>query len=73
MELSGVVHLPIEVGGIESWSKLYIALDLDRTMILSEDWLKKKRAQISFNPNQLKLKGVKFHFILILVEYQLTR
>ena len=41
MELSSMVHLAIKVGGIETWSKLYIAPDLDRTMILVEDWLKK--------------------------------
>ena len=57
MELSGMLHLPIKLGGIETWSKLYIAPDLDRSMILGEDWLK-KRAQINFNPNQLKIKGI---------------
>ena len=41
MELSGMVHLRIKIGSIETWSKLYIAPDLDRTMILGEDWLKK--------------------------------
>ena len=40
MELSGMVHLAIKVGGIINWSKLYIAPDLDRTMILGEDWMK---------------------------------
>lgn len=32
-----MVHLPIKIGGIETWSKLYIAPDMDRTMILGED------------------------------------
>ena len=41
MELSGVVHLAIKEGGIKTRSKLYIAPDLDRPMILGEDWLKK--------------------------------
>ena len=41
MKLSGMVDLAIKVGGIKTWSKLYIAPDLDRTMILDEDWLKK--------------------------------
>ena len=41
MELSGMVHLLIKRRGIETWSKLYIAPDLDRTMILGEDWQKK--------------------------------
>ena len=40
MELSGMVHLAIKVGSNSTWSKLYIAPDLDRTMILGEDWLK---------------------------------
>ena len=61
MELSDMVHLTIEVGGLKTWSKVYIALDLDRTMILGEDWLKKNRAHINYNPNQLKIKGKKFH------------
>ena len=58
MKLSGMVHLTIKVGGITTCSKLYIAPDLDRTMILSEDWLKKNQAQINFNLNQLKIKGI---------------
>ena len=41
MELSGMVYLAIKVRGIITWSKLYITPDLDRTMILGEDWLKK--------------------------------
>ena len=41
MELSAMVHLPIQVGGIKTWPKLYSTPELDRTMILSEDWLKK--------------------------------
>ena len=39
MELRGMVHLSIKVGSITTWSKLYIAPVLDRTMILGEDWL----------------------------------
>ena len=58
VELSGMVHLAIKEGGIKTWSKLYIAPDLDRTMILGEDWLKTNRAQINFNQNQLKIKGL---------------
>ena len=38
MELNGMVHLVIKIGGIKTWSKLYSAPDLDRTMILGEDW-----------------------------------
>ena len=41
IELSGMIHLPIEAEGIKSWSKLYIVPDLDPTMILGEDWFKK--------------------------------
>ena len=51
MELSSMVHWAIKVGGIKSWSKLYIAPDPDWTMILGE-------AQINFNPNQLEIKGI---------------
>ena len=40
-ELSSMVHLVIKVGGITIWSKVYIAPDLDRTMILGEGWFKK--------------------------------
>ena len=57
VELSGMVRLPIEVGGIKTYSKLYIVPNLDPTMILGEDWL--NRVQINFNPNQLKLKRAK--------------
>ena len=52
-----MVHLAIKVRGIKTWSKLYIAPDLDQTMILGDDWLK-NRAQINFCPNQLKIKGI---------------
>ena len=41
MELSSLVELPTEMGGIKTWSKLYISSDLDRTSVLGEDGLKK--------------------------------
>ena len=44
MELSGMVLLPIAVGGIKTWVKLYIVPDLDQTMILGKDWLKKNQS-----------------------------
>ena len=44
MELGSMAHLAIKVGVIKTWSKLYIVPDLERTMILSEDWLKKNQA-----------------------------
>ncbi len=54
-----MVHFPIELGGIKTWSELYIEPDLGLSMIFGENWLKKSSAQINFCPNQLKLKGVK--------------
>ena len=36
-----MVYLYIEVGGIKTWSKLYMAPDLDQIMILRDEWLKK--------------------------------
>ena len=59
MELSGMVHFPIEVGGIKTWSKVKIAPDLGQRRIWVKDLLKKTRAQINLNPNHLKLKGAK--------------
>ena len=44
---------------IKTWLKLYIAPNVDLTNLLGEDWLIKNRAQINFNPRQLKLKGIK--------------
>ena len=67
MELSGMIHLLIEVGGIKTWLKLYIVPDLDWTIISGEDSLKKNRAQMNFNPNQLKLKGVKIKLVVSLI------
>ena len=43
---------------MSTWLKFYIAPNLDRTMILGEDWLKKNQAQIRFKPNLLIIKGV---------------
>ena len=58
MRLNGMIHLHIKIGKIETGSKLYIAPDLDQTMILWEDWLKINKAQLCFNPNRLTIKGV---------------
>ena len=44
---------------MSTWSKFYIAPNLDRAMILEEDWLKKNQVQIHFKPNLLTIKGVK--------------
>ena len=57
IELSGMVHLSIEVGGIKFWLKLYIAPDLDRTMISGADWFKKN--QDTFKFKLIKIKGGK--------------
>ena len=43
IELNGMVHLSIKVGGSKTWSKLYLAPDLDQTMILRDEWLKKNQ------------------------------
>ena len=51
MELSRMIDLSIEVRGIKTYSKLYIAPDLDHVMISGEDWLKINRAQIKFHTN----------------------
>ena len=53
MELSGMVNLPNEVRVIKTWSNLYIVPDHDIGQRLVKEKL------INFNPNQLKLKGVK--------------
>lgn len=37
MELTRMVHLPIEAGEIKNWSKLFSAPDLEQTMILGKD------------------------------------
>ena len=58
MKLNGMIHLHIKIGKIETGSTLYIAPDLDQTMILGEDWLKINKAQLCFNPNWLTIKGV---------------
>ena len=59
MPLKGICWLPMEIGGISTWSKFYIAPNLDRAMILREDWLKKNLVQMRFKPNLLIIKGVK--------------
>ena len=58
MRLNGMIHINIKIGKIETGSTLYIAPDLDQTMILGEDWLKINKAQLCFNPNRLTIKGV---------------
>ena len=58
MRLNGMIHIHIKIGKIETGSTLYIAPDLDQTMILGEDWLKINKAQLCFNPNRLTIKGV---------------
>ena len=59
MPLKGICWLPVVIGGMSTWSKFYIDPNLDRAMMLLEDWLKKNQAQISFQPNLLIIKGVK--------------
>ena len=58
MRLNGMIHLHIKIGKIETGSTLYIAPDLEQTMILGGDWLKINKAQLCFNPNRLTIKGV---------------
>ena len=64
MRLNGMIHLHIKIGKIETGSTLYIAPDLDQTMILGEDWLKINKAQLCFNPNRLTIKGVEFPWVV---------
>ena len=59
MPLKGMCWLPVEIEGMSTWSKFYIAPNLDRELILGEDWLKKNQAQIRFKPNLLTIKGLK--------------
>ena len=52
-----MIWLPIIVGGITTFQKLYVAPNICRAMILGRDWLEKNKAQIRFNPTILKLAG----------------
>ena len=56
MQLKGIYWLPVEIWGMSTWSKFYIASNLDRAMILREDWPKKDQAQIRFKPKYFHYK-----------------
>ena len=68
MPLKGICWLPVEIGGMSTWSKFYIAPNSDRAMILGENWLKKDQAQIRFKSNLLTIKGVKIPRVEVPVE-----
>ena len=57
MKIAGMKWLPIQVGGVDSPHKFYVAPDLCAELILGEDWLTGYRAQLSFNPAALVVGG----------------
>lgn len=56
-----MIELSVKIRCIKTL-KAICGIDLDRSMILGEDWLKKNRAQKNFNPNFLTIKEVLIPF-----------
>lgn len=56
--LKSMMYLPIKMKKMKASSRLFITPDLDRGLILGADWLQRNRAQITFYPNQLTVRGV---------------
>ena len=50
-------QLLVEIEGKITLPKLWVAPNIDRSMILGEDWLKKNWTQIRFNQNLNGEKG----------------
>ena len=57
MKISGIICLPVMVGGVVTMQTLYVATTLCRSMILGRDWLEGNKVHMSFNPVMLKLGG----------------
>ena len=57
IKISGMICLPVMVGGVVTMQTLYVATTLCRSMILGRDWLEGNKAHMSFNPVMLKFGG----------------
>ena len=59
MRILGIKWLPVKVGGVDKFQKLYIAPGLCEDVVLGEDWLKECGAQLNFDPAVLTVGGVR--------------